>query len=96
MSEIKEELAHEVGCDCDGCDSDFPDEGFIGLKWIAEGAETLSDVADHLEVHARYLRALEKAGAQLIQPMDNGIGLYLPNIEPSPEHFAGHFVIARE
>ncbi len=67
----------------DDMEDDETEYGWFAVKWTADGATTLSEAAAKLDGLANYLRALEASGAQLDGPIDNGLGSYLPNIEPS-------------
>lgn len=51
-------------------DEDFPE--FVHLKWIADGVETLTEVAENLRAFADLLQSYERAGWQLTEPVDGG------------------------
>lgn len=55
----------------------------LHMKWLVDGIETFGEIADHLEGFVGYIRALEAAGAQLIQPVDNGYIVYEPDVKLS-------------
>lgn len=48
-------------------------EGFDAIKWAADGASTLEEVAERLESFAQYLREMSRTGKiRLVQPVDGG------------------------
>jgi hypothetical protein len=53
----------------------------VCVKWVADGAETLTEASLMLRDFAAWLLELELAGWQLVDPVDGGHGLIV-NLDP--------------